>query len=124
MSRVVNMRKAQYGTDGGMRWLYSSVAVPCCAVCRAGQERSQRILLYAIFGPALAMILIMAVWGPSDFWVKAFFVVLSGGAGGLLGGSAQLPAGQKPDSAAASYKAVQLMLDGGWEIMDTPPPVQ
>jgi len=122
MSKVVIMRKVQYGADGGMKWLCSSVAVPCCAACRAGQERARRILLYSVFGPALAMSLIMALWGPDDFWVKAFLVFVAGGAGGLFGGSARLPAGQKPESEAASFKAVQTMLEGGWAIMDTPPP--
>jgi len=42
MSRVVNMRKVVDGNDGGMNWLYSSVAVPCCAECRAGHARVTR----------------------------------------------------------------------------------
>lgn len=55
-----------------------------------------------------------------DGGLKVFLVLLAGAAvGGFFGVTAKLPEGQKSDSAAASCTSVQLMLDGGWMIIDT-----
>lgn len=119
MSRVVNMRKVVDAEGGGMKWLYSPVAVPRCAECRAGHVRVREAGIYPGLGSALAAFLIMFALDMNG-GLKVFLVLLTGAAvGGFFGVTAKLPEGQKPDSAAASYIAVKLMLDGGWMILDT-----
>ena len=119
MSRVVNMRKVVDVEGGGMKWLYSPVAVPRCAECHAGHMHVSQAGIYPAFGSALAAFLIMFPFDMNGGF-KVFLVFVVGAVVGVFfGAKAALPEGQKPDAAAASYTAVKLMLDGGWMITDT-----
>jgi hypothetical protein len=122
MSRLVYMRKVVDGEGGGMKWLYSSVAVPRCAECRAGHVRVNEAWLYPSLGAALVAFLIVFAIDMGG-GAKAFVVLLAGAVVGVfVGATAELPEGQKSDATAASYTAVQLMLEGGWVITDSLPP--
>lgn len=120
-SRVVKMLKATAGEGGGMRMLHSAVAVPRCAECLAGHGRVNRIAFAACLAGALAVFMIVVVWSPFEMagWLKAVLVIVGAGPGGILiGGTAGLPVGQKPETAAASYAGVEEMKKGGWIIDD------
>lgn len=122
MSRVVNMRKVVDVAGGGMKWLYSPVAVPRCAECRAGHVRVREAGIYPGLGSALVAFLFLLAFD-MDGGLKLLLVLLTGAAvGGFFGVTAELPEGQKPDSAAASFTAVELMKEGGWMVTDSLPP--
>lgn len=121
LSRVVKMLKATGGAGGGLEMLHSSVAVPRCAECDAGHKRVNMIAFAVCGAGALAVFLVVVAWSPINMpgWLKAVLVLFGAGPGGfLIGGTAGLPPGQKPETAAASFTGVEAMKKNGWGIDD------
>lgn len=116
-SSQVKLKKFTDGPGGSVAVLRSSVSVPRCEPCYAAHLQGALRQGWASCGGAALVFLVVVVWSPIELegGLKALLVFLGLLPGPLLfGGSGSLPPGQKPESEAEAFRAVQALKDGGW----------
>ena len=122
-SRAVKLKKFADGAGSSVRILRCSVSVPRCDPCAAGHLRVSSKATDIGFAGMLAVFLVVVVWRPIEmpWWAKALLVLagfLPGAA--MLGGTSGLPPGQKPESEADAFMAVERLKRDGWMKDDQP----
>lgn len=119
----VKVKKYTDGPGGAPSVLRAEVAVPRCEECWRAQQRASSQSANLLLGGGALAFLVFVVWSPLELpaWGKGL-LVLAGCLPGALrfGGAAGLPPGQRPESSARGFMAVQALEQQGWLPDDAP----
>ncbi len=122
-SRAVKLKKFADGAGSSVRILRCSVSVPRCEECAAGHLRAASKAINIALAGMLVAFLVVVVWRPIDMpWWAMALLVFAGSIPGatMLGGTTNLPPGQKPEMDAAAFMAVERLKRDGWMKDDQP----